>query len=106
MSGNASSFAISPSGVLKNPTITRVTIAAANTEEPFAFPLNTKFFHVQNEGARNVRISYVVGETADGGDYFTLTPWDSRVVSGIGQNNVTIYLRSPGTETLSIEIWK
>jgi hypothetical protein len=106
MSSNSSAFAISPSASIKNPEISRFAITTANVEETFTFPANTKYFRIQNEGVRFIRLAYSSGETADGGDYTQIAPFDSLSVSGIEQTSVTIYLRSPGTETLSIEIWK
>ena len=106
MSANSSSFAISPSASLKNPEVIRHTIALANTEESFIFPANTKYFTIQNEGQRFVRVAYAIGETNDGGNFYVLPPFDSRTINGIEMSSVTIYLRSSGAEIVTFDIWK
>lgn len=106
MSGNASSFAISPSAVLKNPTTFRYTISTPNTEESFSLPSGTKAFTAKNTGARLVKMAYATGEIA-GGNYFTLAPWEPHSAPGtISQSTLTFYVEAPGPETIEFDIWR
>lgn len=106
MSGNASSFAISPSAVLKNPTTFRYTITAPNVEESFSLPTGTKAFIAKNTGARFIKVAYATGEIA-GGNYFTLAPWAPHPSPGtISQSSITFYVEAPGLETIEFDIWR
>lgn len=86
------------------PSTANITIAVANVEESYAFPANTKHFKLKNVGSKILKIAYVSGETTT--KPFTIYPGETHAVDGITAGNVTIYLQSPGTIPVQLEIWQ
>jgi hypothetical protein len=103
---NSSSFAISPSPIIKNPTVFRYVINVANTEETFSLPSGTKAYIMKNTGKRIIQIAYVAGGIGLG-QYFQLAPWESQPSPGIiNQTTTTFYVKAPGLEVLEFDIWR
>jgi hypothetical protein len=93
-----------PSGGIAIPWTSRLTIAAANTEEEFIFPSNTKQYKIINDGNAVLKLSYQ--ETESGTEYIPIYPGDSHEVWGITAPSVTIYLQSPKLIDISLEYWQ
>lgn len=91
---------------IRNPTAIRYTIQVINTEESIVLPANTKTYVLRNVGKRFIRLAFATGQIALG-EYLTLAPFEPAPCPGIiNQTSLTLFVYSPGLETLEIEIWR
>ena len=92
---------------LKNPTTLRYTITVINTEETVALPSGTRTYIIKNVGKKFVKVAYDTGDIALG-SYYTLAPFEERQVPGTLRGNIstTLYVSSPGLETIELDIWR
>lgn len=92
-----------------NPLIS--IVATDTTEDSHTLRAHTRAFQLRCNGWEKLRIAWISGETANGGDYFVLNPgevwWEDDVYFG-GEQKI-IYFRAPdipsGTVDVSIQEW-
>jgi len=90
--------------IVKNPTVSNLSLPVANTEVSFTFPANTKKIYIQERsGLGNVKFSYAVGQS--GTTYVTL-PKGCDYEDGIfEQASLTIYLQCDIITIIEILSW-
>lgn len=90
------SSSISSTSILdtvSTPAISRVTIAAANTEQSFALPANTKRFMIQNVGASLMKLAFANGTS--GVTYFSIYPFTHYGEEKISTSaSITLYFQT------------
>lgn len=99
---SGSSTNVVVSGAIQ-PTVSLVDMPAANTEYDFVLPTNTKRFMLKLRGSAGLRVAYVAGESAVGGDYLTVPSGCSYTESDLTLTSITIYFQS-GTASQTAEV--
>lgn len=85
------------------PLVTNVS-TPVNSEVSHAFASDTKRFLIRARGNNRIQFSYISGQT--GTNYFTIPKKNSYTEEDIINNgSLTIYLRTPGADTIEILEW-
>ena len=86
-----------------NPSITRVTITSASTEQSHALPADTKGFTVTTF-QDPLQLSFTSGDS--GTTFVTIPRWCYRSWDDLSATGITLYFQSPNAgQTIQIESW-
>lgn len=86
---------------LTSPSIQNSTIAVADTEQSYIFPVNTQTFLIRPRGGATLRIAFAAGTS--GSDYLTVSPGAFYSQDNVAISPLTIYFQSP-TAGLVVEL--
>lgn len=90
------SSSLSSSSILdtvSTPTISRETIAAANTEQSYALPANTRRFLIQNTGKTVMKLAFANGDSSS--TYVSIYPFTHYVEEKLSTStNITLYFQT------------
>ena len=80
-------------GAASNPTVTNITMTAADTEYAFALPTNTRKFSIRvrlhDNAAPVLRVYYVSG----GPDYVSISPGTMYSEADLALSGITVYMQ-------------
>lgn len=92
---------LSTGSALSSPAVHNVVIAAADVEQSFTFPANTRRFVIKPRGHGKIRLAHIATESAS--NYLTIWPGAFYCSPEFAASAKTIYFQSP-VEGLSIEM--
>lgn len=85
------------------PVIANIAVPAANTEQSYALPANTKRYMLRARGNARIQLAYVALQS--GTNFMTVAPGNVYEIDNVS-TSVTIYFQlNKSSETLEVESW-